>query len=950
MVLVFVSMVMTIGMLQVSSADELPTVRFQTEVLPLLTDRCLRCHGPDADTREAGLRLDEPSSVFSELDSGSVAIVRGNLELSELIRRIESKDEDLQMPPPDSGLALTENERGILKRWVAAGAVYERHWSFVPPKQPNIPQHQDPWIRNSIDQFVLDRLKSARLSPQDEADPYRLARRASLALTGLPPSPDEVDAFVQNAQPDAFERFVDSLLYKSSYGERWARVWLDMARYADSAGYAQDPPRTIWRYRDWVINAFNSNIPFDQFTIEQLAGDLLPNASESSLIATGFHRNTMTNSEGGTDDEEFRCAAVVDRVNTTMQVWMGLTMGCAQCHDHKYDPISQKEYFQFYAILNNTQDADATDESPTIRTWTQPQIRDRESLLSAIAAQTRAVESRGEGEFSMPEGPIRARFVRIELPGKQKFLSLAEVQAFAMDSDGQEANVAMLGTARQSTTAFNGPAGLAIDGNTDGEFAVAKSTTHTAQEDNPWWEVDLGKEQEIRRIVVWNRTDKGIGDRLAGFQLILMDANHHAVWIRQNATTPSPSVDIDVPADSLGIAASERRQLEAYVRERVVSPEEKRLKELKQQLANIKGVTTPILRELPADRRRETRIHIRGNFLTKGQLVTANTPKAFPPVESLVPDRISMAKWLVSPANPLTARVVVNRYWEQLFGVGLVDTSEDFGRQGNVPSHPELLDYLAIGLVHHDWDTKWLVREIVTSATFRQAAIVLETVAASDPKNRLLSRGPRFRLPAEMIRDQALEISGLLSDKIGGPSVQPARPNLGLRAAFGGSTDWQTSPGEDRYRRGLYTSWRRTTPYPSMTTFDAPSREFCTVRRIRTNTPLQALVTLNDPVFVEAAQALARRMVNELPAANLRDRVRYGIRLCLARRATDAETDALVELFSKARIRLQRDLADAELLATVPLGPQDGDAELLDLAAWTAVANVMLNLDEVLSL
>ena len=753
------------------------TVRFQEDILPLLTNRCFRCHGPDAEARATGLRLDDPEGAYAELDGGSFAIVRGDPEQSEIIRRIDSRDADLQMPPPDSGIELNASERDLLRRWVAEGAVYEEHWSFVAPVLPPLPQHKHPWARNSIDQFVLDRLKTEQLKPQSDANLYRLARRVSLALTGLPPEWSTVERLATSSSPDAYDRYVESLLSDGAYGERWARVWLDLARYADSAGYADDPPRAIWQYRDWVIRAINDNMPFDQFSIEQLAGNLLPDANESNLIATGFHRNTMTNSEGGTDDEEFRCAAVIDRVNTTMQVWMGMTMGCAQCHDHKYDPITQAEYFQFYAILNNTQDADLGDETPTLRIFSKTDQQQRADLKQQIAVQEKA---------------------------------LAQV-----------------------------------------------------------------------------------GD----------------------------------------------------------SPERHRLKELQQQLADIQGVTTPILRELSADGQRETHIHVRGNFMVQGDAVRPNAPAVFPPLSNVAkPDRLSMARWLVSRSNPLTARVVVNRVWEQLFGVGLVDTSEDFGRQGNLPSHPELLDHLAIGLMDHDWDSKWLVREIVTSSTFRQSAHVSKEAIERDPLNRLMARGPRFRLTAEMIRDQALAVSGLLSDKMLGPSVQPIRPNLGLKAAFGGSTDWETSPGEDRYRRGLYTSWRRTTPYPSMTTFDAPSREFCTVRRIRTNTPLQALVTLNDPVFVEAAQALARRIVRETPDdADVRRRAHHGFRLCLVRPPGDNEVEPLVALHDSAHQRLKDKPRDAEYLATDPLGPYEGSADVVDLAAWTVVANVMLNLDEVLS-
>ncbi len=971
----------------VTGVDE--PVGFQVDILPLLSNKCFRCHGPDAETREAGLRLDEPQSAFAELDSGAIAIVPGDVDESELIRRIETDDDDLQMPPHGAGTKLTRPERELLKRWIRDGATYQRHWSFVPPQQPTIPVHADPWVRNSIDAFVLDRLHAVDLRPQPEADPYRLARRAALALIGLPPDWKRVErltvainASTQNLDGDrngqavhdeAYEDYVDALLADPAFGERWARVWLDLARYADSAGYAQDPPRSIWKYRDWVIDAVNNNMPFDEFTLEQLAGDLLPHATESQLVATGFHRNTMTNSEGGTDDEEFRSAAVVDRVNTTMQVWMGMTVGCAQCHDHKYDPISQEEYFQFYAILNNTQDADLGDESPTIRVLTQAEKRQRARLAKQIEQQQEVVRQSGELEWTMPTGPIRPRYLRIELPGDDRYLSLSEVQAFSQTQDKiddadsgasaedaergvlregslSDTNLALGGKATQSTTAFSAVAERAIDGNTDGDFSTARSTTHTEEQADPWWEVDFGEPRRVDHITIWNRTDGDVGGRLAKFRVVLLDDQHRAIWVTERDKAPDPSMRFDVPVDATSIAKGDQKRLQDYLRDRTDSPERKRLAALRQEFESIRGETTPILRELPFDRRRETRVHIRGNFMNLGEKVTPSTPEAFPPIDSTEPNRLAMANWLVSQDNPLTARVVVNRYWEQIFGIGLVDTSEDFGRQGNLPSHPELLDHLAVGLMEHGWNTKWLLREIVTSATFRQSARVDLALIDRDPNNRLLARGPRFRLSAEMIRDQALTIAGLLSDKMHGPSVRPQRPNLGLRAAFGGSTDWETSQGEDRYRRGVYTSWRRTTPYPSMTTFDAPSREFCTVRRIRTNTPLQALVTLNDPVFVEAAQALARRIADE-PAsdASVLQRACYGIRLCLARPATDDEAEALASLFHQARQHFESRPEDAESLTMDPLGAYPGPTSITDLAAWTTVANVLLNLDELLS-
>ena len=740
----FASSIVLFTSVQAIPADEL--IDFNRDIRPILSNRCFTCHGPDESQRWGGLRLDVRESAIDQADSGERAVVPGVPEHSELIARVTSDDQYMRMPPPDTGPALTQDQVRRLIAWIRQGAVYAGHWSYVKPQRPPLPDPAavladvDPaeperwknWPRNEIDHFVLERLARESLLPSPKADRYALIRRVTLDLTGLPPTLEQIDQFVHDDAPDAYERLVDRLLDEPGYGEHWARLWLDLARYADSAGYADDPPRTIWAYRDWVIAALNDNMPFDQFTIEQLAGDLLPEPTEQQLVATAFHRNTMTNNEGGTDDEEFRNTAVVDRVNTTMAVWMGTTIDCAQCHHHKYDPISQEEYFRLFAILNNSEDADRRDESPV--------------------------------------------------------LSL--------------------------------------------------TTEHGA-------------------------------------------------------------------------------------------------------------TSVPILRELPEDRRRRTFVQLRGNFLDRGDEVTEGLPSAFhAPPEGEPLNRLTLARWLVDEENPLTARVVANRYWETLFGRGIVVTSEEFGTQGDLPTHPELLDWLATELVRLRWDRKAFLRLLVTSATYRQSSRVTQSLLELDPDNRWLSRGPRFRMSAEMVRDQALFVAGLLSPKMYGPPVNPPQPALGLSAAFGSGIDWKTSAGEDRYRRGLYTMWRRSNPYPSMTAFDAPSREICTIRRDRTNTPLQALVTLNDPVYIEAAQALARRMTTagSTPA----EQAVHGFRLCVARPPNETELQQLTDLYQRARRAFASDAEAAKKMATEPLGPAPEEVDVIDLAAWTVVANVLMNLDEML--
>ncbi len=752
------------------------TVDFNRDIRPILSNKCFACHGPDEGKLQAGLRLDDAKIATGELESGSIAIVPGQPEASELIRRITHADETQRMPPAEFGKPLTTEEIAALSRWIEQGARYAAHWSYVKPvrtEPPAAPEAWQNWPRNAIDRFALSAMLAHGLKPLPEADRYALVRRVFLDLTGLPPTVEEVDSFVTNNDPQAYEKLVDSLLHRPSFGEHWARMWLDLARYADSAGYADDPSRTIWAYRDWVIKAFNDNMPFDEFTIEQLAGDLLPNASEDQLIATAFHRNTMTNSEGGTQDEEFRNAAIVDRVNTTMAVWMGTTIACAQCHTHKFDPISQQEYFKVFAILNNTQDADRRDESPLLSIY-----RDQQRL--------RQIELRALG-----------------------------------------------------------------------------------------------------------------------------------ILLQASLVTPS-----NVPLQQARVGAH------AAVTMRDTLPD----------------TTVPIFRE-QAGQRRETRLQYRGNYLDKGPAVEPGLPAVFHAAATDRPlDRLSLARWLVGKDNPLTARVIANRYWEALFGRGIVLTSEEFGSQGEPPTHPELLDWLAKELMDSGWDTQALIRTIVTSAVYRQSTQIAGDAAKIDPDNRWLARGPRVRLTAEMVRDQALAVSGLLSDKMYGTPVRPPQPNLGLTAAFGSSTDWETSAGNDRYRRGIYTSWRRSNPYPSMATFDAPNREVCTVRRSPTNTPLQSLVTLNDPVFVEAAQALARRAIQHADASE--DQIAYAFRRCTLRPPHATELRALANLYKDSQARLAGRQDEAMKLATVPLGELPPNVDAVDAAAMTVVCNVLLNLDE----
>ncbi len=928
-------------------------VSYEADVKPLLERSCYRCH--KGVKHKGDLRLDRKSAALRGGESGKVLLAGKSAE-SLLIHLVAGTDPKKAMPP-GRGKRLTAAEVGVLRAWVDQGidwpekfagedAAGKTHWAFQPLAMASPGKVSNPdWARTTIDHFVLLKLDQEGLKPTPEADRHTIIRRLSLDLTGLPPTIAEVDAFVNDKSDRAYETLVDGLLASQGYGERWARVWLDLARYADSAGYAQDPERTIWAYRDWVIGAINDNLPFDQFTIEQLAGDMLPNATEPQKIATGFHRNTMTNSEGGTDDEEFRVAAVVDRINTTMQVWMGMTFGCAQCHSHKYDPISQEEYYRFFAVWNQSEDADRGNESPTLKVVSEAQKLQRAAYEKEIEAlEQKRVEAAARATIELDEGPFQARFVRVEIPGRKAFLSLAEVQVF---SGGE--NLAVKGKARQSSTAFKGPAALAIDGNTDGDYNTAKSTTHTKEDQAPWWEVDLGSSARVDKVVIWNRTDGESSARLSSFRVALLDADRKPLFVYRQAPAPAPSSELAVPESGAKLSDAQKKEILAFSGSAAASPEAAKIAELKKKIGDLKTTTSPVMVERPANRLRKTNIHVRGNFKQKGREVQPGIPAVFPALpEGSKPDRLGVARWLVDSRNPLTARVIVNRYWEQLFGIGLVETSEDFGLQGAKPSHRALLDHLALYLLREKWNIRHLLKLIVTSRVYRQSSRVTDELAAKDPRNRLLARGPRLRLTAEMIRDQALAVSGLLDRKMFGPSVRPPQPALGNNAAFGGSTDWKTSAGGDKYRRGLYTKWRRTSPYPSMVTFDAPSREFCTIRRISTNTPLQALVTLNDPVYVEAAQALARRLLAE-GGPGAADKAALGFRLVLSRPPGEKEKKLLVELFDESRKLFASKPGEAKKMATSYVGAAPEGVELADLAAWTVIGNVLLNLDETIA-
>ena len=942
-------------------------VRFGRDILPILAANCFSCHGPDERNRKAGLRLDQEAAAKA-VRPGGTPIVPGHPETSLIIARMTSLDPGVVMPPASSHRQVTPAQVELLRRWIAEGAKWGRHWSFEPIERPALAISKV----SPIDQLVDRMLARNGLTRRPAAEPRVLVRRLWLDLIGLPPSPEVADRFAADPSPEAYRRLVDELLGRPQFGEHWARMWLDLARYADTKGYEKDVGRTIWPYRDWVINALNADMPLDRFTTEQLAGDLLPNPSESQLIATAFHRNTMTNDEGGTDNEEFRIAAVKDRVDTTMQVWMGLTMGCAKCHTHKYDPISHREYYSFLALFNQTEDADRSDEAPTIEMLSMAEKERRASLKARIEELDRQlpklenpVDSAGPSGWSVvhiqeatakvkatltiqkdnlvtvsgPTSPEETFQLTLALPaGLHTALRLEVLPErlpggqYAVGRQGSTGNFVLSGI---KASQFDASAERTLDfSGARADFAEKNGDVTRAIDDD--------------EATGWSVESRGREPHTAFFQFaqpLLLSADGH---IRLTLSFQNGDSSTFRRFRVLTTAQDPARLELAQA-----SPE---LRKLIDDLAaayeverNFTStiVQLPVMRELAIDKRRATNIHLRGNFLEPGEVVSPGVPASFHPFPAAAPmNRLGLAQWLVDRDNPLTPRVWANRVWARLAGAGLVETEEDFGAQGSAPVNPELLDWLAAEYRDRGWSLKSLIRTIVLSDGYKQASEITPSLINADARNLLLSRGARFRLSAETIRDQALSVSGLLASRMGGPPVMPPQPAGLWRSTYNGR-NWIDADGEDRFRRGIYTYLKRTTPYPSMTTFDSGSGEVCQIRRIRTNTPLQALVTLNDPVYLEAAAGLARRMLTE--AEGIDQRAVRGARLALVRQVELREVAPLVALYREMeRVYLaEPDKAEALISATRAEAPAGTTRPAF--AAWIVVANAILNLDEFLT-
>jgi hypothetical protein len=980
---------------------------FNDQVRPVLARYCFKCHGPDEHARKAKLRLDLADAATKPAESGERPIVPGRPDESELWRRIATDDPSERMPPPETKLHLAPSDRELLRHWIAEGARYEVHWAFRALARPPIPAVRDPaWVQNPIDAFILARLDREGIRPSAASDRATLLRRVSLDLTGLPPTPAEIDAFLADGAADAYDKQVERLLASPHYGERWARRWLDLARYADTNGYEKDRQRSIWPYRDWVIWAINADLPFDQFTIEQLAGDMLPGATAAQRIATGFHRNTMLNEEGGIDPLEFRFYAMTDRVATTGTVWLGLTLGCAQCHSHKFDPIPQRDYYQFMALLNNADEPEMRVPSPDV----ERRRREIEARIAALIADLpNHFPTDGNRQGTDPASLARNRREHLERRFREwvgrasadvvRWTTLQPVQAtsnlphLAIEPDGSilasgDQTKSDLYTIRlrggpPGITAirlealpddrlpargpgrvyYEGPAGdfflsevrLKADGKpvafkeATASNPKAREAAAAAIDGDPQtgWSIGGGQGREQRAVFRLARRLEHSSD----FTIELLFERYYAAGLgrfRISATTDSrPIAASAMPREieSILLAAPDQRKPEEIERLRryflTVAPELAKehaaIEQLKRELPQ--GPSTLVMKERPPENPRPTFVHKRGEFLQATDRVEPAVLSMLPPLAENAPrNRLGLARWLVSGSNPLTGRVTMNRQWAHFFGRGLVRTVEDLGYQGERPTHPELLDWLAASLVEKGWSMKRMHRLIVTSATYRQSSRATPDLLAKDPENRLLARGPRVRLDAEAIRDSVLQISGLLADGIGGPSVFPPQPpGVTTEGTYGGLA-WNVSSGRDRYRRGLYTFTKRTAPYAMFTTFDGPSGEVCVARREVSNSPLQALTLLNDIVFDEAAQALGSTIASARGEVN--ERASGLFRRCLSRPPRPDELALLVQFYQRQRERLGHKELDAARIA----GPGPGDA--IERAAWTIVARAILNLDE----
>ena len=1000
-------------LLAVASADAADKqVSYNRDIRPLLSDRCFLCHGPDEASRQADLRLDNRESAIEG------AIVPGDWSRSELIDRITSDDPDYQMPPPDSQKRpFTPTQVALVKRWIDQGAEYQPHWAFVPPTRPQLPATRlKAWQTNAIDRFVLAKLDEQGWQPAAKADRRTLLRRAALDLTGLPPSRDQLEAFLQDETPRAWSNALDRLLASPAYGEHRTRYWLDAARYADTNGYQYDFQRDQWVWRDWVINAFNTNQPFDQFTIEQLAGDLLPNATPQQRLATGFNRNHPITVEGGIIDEEYRVEYVLDRTTTAGAVWLGMTTGCARCHDHKYDPLSQKEFFQFSAYFNQVPERGMNGFDPRERIPSPLGQAERQAIEQRVASTRRTfrqamrqwnpdLEAMGnrflaildEGWLVAKPSSVRSQGGAtseilpdnsVRITGKNPAKDVYEIE---LPTPSGPIHGIRLTALPDKSTSTGGP-GRSSNGN----FVLSEITVEVSSKlqpenfqtvtlssaqadysqagynisraidgkiDNSGWAVNGDPKQlqePINAHFVADNATIATGSGKLRVKLHFQGnyANHQFGRFELALVTAAELPAALPVAIVLKTAKAKRTAAEQLAVERLAvsqyGPDDVKqsLRQysaaLEQEQVALAAVPeTMIMRDV--QKPRGAYVLDRGEYDKRGEHVQPGTPAALPPLPEQYPaNRLGFAKWLTMPNNPLTSRVTVNRFWIELFGIGLVDTPEDFGLQSSLPSHPELLDWLAVEFVESGWDIKQLLKTIMMSQTYQQDSSITPDSFARDPLNRFLARGPRLRLDAETIRDVSLSVSGLLNSKVGGPSVFPYHPQglwLEVNNRPGFSSSYKQDAGDKLYRRSVYTFWKRTVPPPSMAVFDAPTREYCQVRRSRTNTPLQAFVLLHDPQFIEAARALAQRMLVE-GGKTPEEQIRFGFESAVGRQPTEQELRLLRQTYAERLAVYSESPQKAKRLLSVGDSPRDTNLPVVKHAAMTSVARLLMNLSE----
>jgi len=1004
--------------------DASEPIHFNRDIRPILSETCFHCHGPDEHGRKAGLRLDSREGATSDL-GGAVAIAPGKPDESEAWWRIISEDEDELMPPPESNLVLSEDQKALIRRWIEQGAPYEGHWAFQPPTRPEVPALER--NGNEIDAFIRQRLEGEGLEPSPEADPRTLIRRLTLDLTGLPPTEDEVASFLaeQALDPEsAWQSAITRLLDSSHFGERMATPWLDQARYADTNGYSIDGGRDVWLWRDWVIHAYNDNMPFDRFATEQIAGDLLPDATPAQIVATGFSRNHMITHEGGTIPEENLTNYTADRVKTTSEVFLGLTMACAQCHDHKYDPVSMRDYYRFFAFFNELSDRGLdgnggvnarphmmartvlpTDELGSVEAELEALRRKFSSTTEGFGdwlARARSEErGRGQGFATFPlktrdasspnrPGPFEVQedgSIRIETPGRglnafshvfripsDRRLDGIRVRFFPDGETGKltpfPEGVPMVTTVLASSgdlpakqVEFHNQKSIARV--TASSAADGHDPIHISDERNlHWWKPQADDEAPYLTVTFEEPVSGAESPYLTVMVFYGVAQSLPFHWKVEGFSGADPDsrfpdgVGEIVSRDESSWSAGEREAVLAVFREDAESlePIRIRLANLEERVEVLTGEHSTMVMD-SASQPRETFILDRGQYDAPTTKVRPGVPEVLPSLETEGPGatRLDLAAWMTRPDHPLTARVAVNRIWQIFFGTGIVATTADFGSQGEWPSHPELLDWLAVDFVESGWDQKALIRKIVSSATYRQSSSATAEHLEGDPNNRLLARGPRFRLAAEFVRDQALAVSGLLVPRIGGPSVQPYQPpGLWKEVSHFGSTPatkqvFVQDRGEKLYRRSLYTIVKRTSPHPSMAAFDAPNREMCITRRGVTNTPLQALVTLNDPQFAEAARVFAARLLGESEGQNDAERIDLAFRKVTGRPPRQSERSAIASFLSLERERFEGDRAAAERVIAVGEWPVDSRFDAAELASWTQVSRLLFNLSETLT-